>query len=365
MIITNTPAIVPCDPLKRRKIQPDQCVFFDIETTGLSWKSSHLYLLGAVYREEGQWIHRQWFCQRPGEEKEVLLQFSELLNSHQWLIHYNGNTFDVPYLMHKFTFYNIRQSWEHLSQLDLYQELLPYKKLLGLKHMRQKDLEILSGINRDDPFSGGELISHYQEYLKSGDKELYEILSLHNREDVEGMLQLLPLLLIPELFQGNLTDTMDILLADPETVVLHIPLTESFPVSLYKENQWYDLRVNTSECLLRIPVFQGTLRYFFPNYKDYYYLPLEDEAIHKSVGAYVDKEHREKAKACNCYKKVFGKFLPEFEPVFQPEFHREYKDPIGWFSLDKIFPTDGTESENPALLQAYANHLLKHASHCN
>ena len=175
----------------------------------------------------------------------------------------------------------------------------------------------------------------------------------------------MPLLLIPELFQGNLTDTMDILLADPETVVLHIPLTESFPVSLYKENQWYDLRVNTSECLLRIPVFQGTLRYFFPNYKDYYYLPLEDEAIHKSVGAYVDKEHREKAKACNCYKKVFGKFLPEFEPVFQPEFHREYKDPIGWFSLDKIFPTDGTESENPALLQAYANHLLKHASHCN
>ncbi|MGN1141195.1 MAG: hypothetical protein ACI4TF_08335, partial [Oliverpabstia sp.] len=164
---------------------------------------------------------------------------------------------------------------------------------------------------------------------------------------------------------GNLTYKTDVCMTDSETIVLQISLAESLPISLHIKNQWYDLQVNTSECLLRIPVYQGTMRYFFPNYKEYYYLPLEDEAIHKSVGTYVDKEHREKAKACNCYKKVSGKFLPEFEPLFQPEFHMEYKDPVGWFSLDKIFSTDGAGSENPALLQAYANHLLKHASHCN
>ena len=79
----------------------------------------------------------------------------------------------------------------------------------------------------------------------------------------------------------------------------------------------------------------GTRKYFFPNYKDYYYLPLEDQAIHKSVGTYVDKEHREKAKASNCYKKKEGIFLPQFSTVFTPSFRREYKDEVQWFEADE------------------------------
>ena len=153
MIINNIPAPVPADFPAAEQISSDQCLFFDIETTGLSWRRSHLYLLGAVFFENDQWVHRQWFCQRPGEEKEVLLQFAQLLNSRTHLIHFNGNTFDVPYLMHKYTFYRLEQSWDHLSHLDLYKRLLPCKKLLGLEHMRQKDLEVLAGIHRKDPFT--------------------------------------------------------------------------------------------------------------------------------------------------------------------------------------------------------------------
>lgn len=352
MIINNIPAPVPADSLAAEQLPPNQCLFFDIETTGLSWRRSHLYLLGAVFFENNQWVHRQWFCQRPGEEKEVLQQFAQLLNSRTHLIHFNGNTFDVPYLMHKYTFYQLEQSWDHLSHLDLYKRLLPCKKLLGLEHMRQKDLEVLAGIHREDPFTGGELITCYQEYLQTGDEKLYRTLLLHNQEDVEGMLKLLPLLAVPRLFQGTLTDSVSISARNDSTVCLSVSLKESIPVRLHLETPWYQMDTDGINCSLTVPILEGTLKHFFQNYKDYYYLPLEDEAIHKSVGAYVDKEHREKAKAANCYKKISGKFLPQFDAVFTPEFFREYKGFPCWFSPDDNFFSD------PAALTTYANHLL-------
>lgn len=353
MIINNIPASVPDDFLNDEQISPGQCIFFDIETTGLSWRRSHLYLLGAVFFENGRWIHRQWFCQKPGEEKEVLEQFSELLNSRRWLIHFNGNTFDVPYLMHKYTFYRIEQSWEHLSHVDIYQRLLPCKKLLGLQHMRQKDLEILAGIHREDPFTGSELISCYQEYLQTDDQRLYKMLILHNQEDVEGMISILPLLSIPRLFQGKLQNIPVNGTEQQDMITLRLSFPKPFPVKIQLETPWYQMDADQETCTLYIPIFEGTLKYFFSNYKDYYYLPLEDEAIHKSVGAYVDKEHREKAKACNCYKKMSGRFLPQFDAVFTPEFHREYKDSVQWFSFNTDFCADSDK------LKEYAAHLLQ------
>ena len=166
MITKEYPISVPVSFLEKTGISPETCLFFDIETTGLSWRRSHLYLLGAVFYTPEGWLQKQWFCQRPGEEKDLLEIFSSLLEQKKTLIHFNGNTFDIPYLMHKSTFYQMELNWDGTTSLDLYQKLLPFKKLLGLEHMRQKDLERYLGRSREDLFSGGELISLYQEYLR-------------------------------------------------------------------------------------------------------------------------------------------------------------------------------------------------------
>ena len=63
---------------------------------------------------------------------------------------------------------------------------------------------------------------------------------------------------------------------------------------------------------MRVPVLQGSLKYFYPDYRNYYYLPEEDRAIHKSVGCYVDSRFREKAKPDTCYVRKEGLFLPVF-----------------------------------------------------
>ncbi|MGN0252161.1 MAG: ribonuclease H-like domain-containing protein [Oliverpabstia sp.] len=357
-MITQTYHItIPSEILEAENIPAEDCLFFDIETTGLSWRQSHLYLLGIVLYENDQWTLKQWFCQRPSEEKEVIMIFSELLNAHKYLIHFNGSTFDVPYLMHKYTFYQLEQSWEHLEQIDLYRRLLPYKNCMGLTRMRQKDLEVYLGIYRKDTFTGGELINCYQEYLKSGDETLLAMLLLHNKEDVDGITALLSLLTIPQIFAGKfdteLTQIDLITTAGKEKPdILQISLPFSLPCILHSECEYYQLSVVSGHMVLSVPFVSGTRKYFFSNYKDYYYLPLEDQAIHKSVGAYVDKEHRERAKSFNCYQKKEGLFLPQFAPIFTPAFQREYKDPVLWFEADESLIQDKEK------MAAYMVHLI-------
>ena len=59
-----------------------------------------------------------------------------------------------------------------------------------------------------------------------------------------------------------------------------------------------------------MPVKKFTLKLFYPNFKDYYYLPIEDTCILKSIASGVDKPYRENATKETCYTKVSGRFLP-------------------------------------------------------
>ena len=105
---------------------------------------------------------------------------------------------------------------------------------------------------------------------------------------------------------------------------------------------------------LEIQGQQRELKFFFPNYKDYYYLPLEDTAIHKSVGAYVDAEHREKAKAANCYQRHQSLFFPQPSEIISPVFREEYK------AKDYFFEWKDALSEEKDLLYQYAAAVLSH-----
>lgn len=354
MLQKDYPVTLPDYILELEKISPEDCLFFDIETTGLSWKSSHLYLLGAVFLESGTWVHRQWFCQKSGEEKDMLLAFSELLSTRKLLLHYNGTTFDVPYLMHKYTFYQLPAPWDGIRQMDLYQLFSPLKKLLCLEHMRQKDLEQAIGLFREDLYSGGELIEVYKKYLLSGDDDLLEMLRLHNKEDVEGMLTLLPLFSIRALWTGNCQEFITCTHTSENDLLLSAQPEHPFPVSFEKELPHAVLHVTPDQLLLEIHPETGCKKLFYPNYRDYYYLPMEDEAIHKSVGAYVDKDHRERATPDNCYKKVTGCFYPQYEDIFTPAFRDERKEKNSWFLLPEDF------DENQEQLLKYLNHLLSH-----
>ena len=94
------------------------------------------------------------------------------------------------------------------------------------------------------------------------------------------------------------------------------------------------------------------LKYFYSNYKDYYYLPAEDIALHKSVSSFVDPEHRIPATASTCYSRKYSQFLPQWSIVVEPFFKRDYKSKELFFELtDEI-------KKNRKTFTNYANHVL-------
>ena len=82
---------------------------------------------------------------------------------------------------------------------------------------------------------------------------------------------------------------------------------------LYNHTELLD--VDPEEIKSRIPVICGELKHFYANYRDYYYLPAEDTAYHKSVSSFVDRSYRVQAKASTAYMKKTGSFVPVLKGV--------------------------------------------------
>ncbi len=312
----------------------EETLLFDIETSGLSAKNSSIYCIGYAFYREGELKLTQLFAEAPEEEKQLLLAFLELLPDFHQLLSYNGRTFDVRYLQEKCRFYALDPAILDMPHLDLYRLYTPYKKLLGTKEMKQKSLEQLLDTDRKDLYSGGELIQIYQEYVRHPEEEKEAILLLHNREDVYGLFLLTKLHALIALFSGSYQLTQ----FEPEEgdrplLALYLSLDEELPFSLSYYADGIFLYARKKSAVVKIPFFQGKARYYYDNYKDYYYFPEEDMAIHKMVAKFAASTHREKASAKTAYTWQEGSFLPFYDAA------REEKD------LPKLFYKDQAKKE--------------------
>jgi len=277
-------------------------LFFDIETTGLSWRNSVVYLIGLISFTGGQWELTQYFAETMAEEPDVLISFCRAASLKSCFIQYNGQRFDIPYVQHKCTQYKIPNPFENKEQLDLYQLFLPLKKLLKLKDFKQKDVEEFLKYPRKDTLSGRELIKKYQNYQQTPDTALLHLIFLHNHDDMMGMVSLLPLQAYQQLSKGEYT-VLNAELIESDlliTLQLFVPLPRQ--ISYHKEG--YYLTGQQTTVKLKVPVIQGVLKLHYPDYRNYYYLPLEDTSIHKSIGSYVDKSYRIQADPDHCYTKI-------------------------------------------------------------
>lgn len=302
------------------RLGADQPLFIDIETTGLSSERSKVYLVGCLFPHTNEcWGFRQWLTESPLEERLLLERVIAFCRDFSCLIHFNGSRFDLPFLHKRSEKLGLKDSFLTMDGLDLYQNIKKCKNLCGLTNVKQKSVEQFLNIERDDQYGGGELIPIYHQFVKTGNPKLLELLLLHNEEDVLGMLQILPMLCYFDLKSGAAAPGLPTVEEESDTeLFLRFPLELRLPqpVSFHTED-WYGIAKRDS-LRLKIPLRTGELRYYFPNYKDYYYLPAEDTAVHKSVAVYVDPKFRVKAKPENCYTKKSGLFLPVPEKISLP-----------------------------------------------
>ena len=349
------PETYPLDRIGPRK----DLLFFDIETTGFSGDTSQLYLIGCVYHDGFGWKLIQWFADTRQAEAKLLDAFFSFMKRFKILVHFNGDRFDIPYLEKCCRRLGLNHSFEGMKSLDIYRRVRPFRQLLGLESMKQKAIEQFLGVSRKDKYSGGQLIEVYRDYLHTHDKRLYDLLILHNEDDLKGMPAILPILSYPDLFESDFTLSSLEMCTAPQDEMPSEPYLQlrwnsqfSVPVPLDCTLDPVSMELLGNEIACSIRLCQGQLKHFYPDYRDYYYLPFEDTAIHRSVGEYVDRSARKKATAKTCYTKKKGLFLPQFGPLWEPSFKEDYKS-----SLTYAAYSDELLSQ-PQTASAYAKQLL-------
>ncbi|MCI8937041.1 MAG: ribonuclease H-like domain-containing protein [Lachnospiraceae bacterium] len=337
----------------------DRILFLDIETTGLLSSGSMIYLIGCAFYSEGNWIIRQWFAQSPEEEAELIKSFLSFAEDYTYLIHYNGNSFDLPFIKHKADQYGLSCDFSKIEGLDIYRRIAPYKNFLKLSDCKLKTVERFLGIKREDNYSGGELIQVYKDFIISHDYSLYHTLLLHNSDDMKGMLETLPILSYYDLFNSSLKARKvqanyynDIHGVPRKELILQLVTASPLPVPVTFMGKGCHFKGEKYEGTLIVPIYEEELKYFYANFKDYYYLPTEDIALHKSIASFVDKEYRQQAVASNCYTRKFSCYLPQWKILVEPFFKREYK------SRDLFFELTDDIKKNRQLFSDYASHVL-------
>ena len=402
---------------------PEDVLFFDIETTGLSARSAGLYLIGmltytvdaSITKERntsaptssittspdssepeaaGHWTLLQYFCEDVADEPAVLQAFFELLRTKKILISYNGDGFDIPFLRHTVEQYGLHTprphrstalqeradrvdcvdcpatdgsaiadarplySFDTVESFDLFKKFRPLKRLLDLPDLKLKSCERFLGIDREDRFTGGELIEVYFEWQKTKVPALLDTLLLHNAEDIANLPNLLPLLRYRSLPHSDFQLRAHECLQDGTTPLVHLSFTllSPMPPSAHapaengareatddRRQHWpaltlpkpmdlrgdfWALHAEGSAVELYVQLFEGERKLFFADFEHYYYLPAEDQVIHQSLAEFVDRSARKKACARNCYQRVSDCFLPECSEVYTPALRAEYRDKL-------------------------------------
>lgn len=360
MIIKNykIPNFSPAYPIEKLG-DKNTILFVDIETTGLSPSTASIYLMGCCFYEHGEWMIRQWLCECPEEEPDLLNAFAQHLKSYRTLIHFNGNQFDLPFIEKRAAFHKMNITFEGMTGIDIYKRIYPYRHFLRLTNCKQKTLEEFLSINREDMYSGGELIAVYKSFCQTHDEEALGLLLTHNRDDVYGMVRLLPILSYADFFNEALTVrkvetnmSKDAFGKAQKEILIYFSLHTALPkaISCHGNNCYFSGRNN--EGMIKVPVFCEEMKFFYSDYKNYYYLPNEDMAIHKSVSSFVDSAFREKATAATCYTRKTGEYLPQWDYLFEPFFKREYESKALFFELTDSF------KENREAFSQYASHIL-------
>lgn len=374
-------------------IDAEKILYFDIETTGFSADTSSLYLIGCCYKKEKHFHFIQWFADTYDSEPELLHAFFQFMRHFSALVHFNGDTFDIPYLEKKCIQYSLPYDFSSIESIDIYKKISPYRKKLSLENLKLKTIENFLSISRKDMMDGGKLIKLYGSYMQEkfknknpeNVKELQHILLLHNQEDVQNLPAITSILSYTDLFQ-TLPEILnagfyekdkvseisfhDLFFKDklPAYYCITFTVPLLFSSMLKKNTDFYYpilnsdkmvvLTLSKKNAVLTIPIINDKLNYYYPNYKDYFFLPKEDKAIHKSVGIYVEKEYRKKATADTAYLPQEGLFLPQLEPVFTPAFQYKRKNPLTFFQLTEM--TDfQSEQFQLFLLQWWKKLLLK------
>lgn len=173
---------------KSNRVEVEEVLFLDLETTGLSM--CPVFLVGTMECTPDGFIFKQYFARDYSEEISIVSAISERLKNTRMLITFNGKTFDEPFLRNRSIATGIKpaQADSHLDLLHearrIYRGKLPNCKLQTLE-------KYICGRTREDDIPGAEIPAAYHEFVRTGNANKIQSIMMHNLYDILTMADLM------------------------------------------------------------------------------------------------------------------------------------------------------------------------------
>ncbi len=170
---------------------PEEYLFIDTETTGLSGGAGTLAFLIGVGRMEGnELVITQVLMRDYPQESMLMRRFIQMLRGVRCLVTYNGASFDLPLLEGRMTINRMGEDFSGFQHIDLLHAARRIFKLrLGRCSLTRMEEEVF-GEKRTDDLPGSEVPRRYFDYLNSRDEGLLKDVLDHNRQDIASLARL-------------------------------------------------------------------------------------------------------------------------------------------------------------------------------
>ncbi len=173
------------------RLKPEDVLFLDTETTGLSGGAGTLaFEVGLGYLAGNQFVTEQYLMRDYNEEGYLLRHVADRLRAIPALVTFNGRTFDVPLLRGRLLMNRMRDDCVSDAHFDaLYPSRRVWKLRLGRCTLQRLEEAVL-GVTREDDLPGAQVPQTYFKYLQN--RDFYPIARIldHNRQDVVSLAQL-------------------------------------------------------------------------------------------------------------------------------------------------------------------------------
>ncbi|HVP15134.1 MAG TPA: ribonuclease H-like domain-containing protein [Terriglobales bacterium] len=183
-----TPPAHETELVELSRLGLEQALFLDLETCGLA--STTLFLAGTMHWNGGDFVLRQYFARHYGEEGPLLRALAESMSGFEFLVTFNGKTFDVPFLLARAVVHGVRIGLppRHLDLLHAARRR--WRGELADCRLRTIEARVCRRWRVGD-VPGDEIPGLYHDFVKRGDPYRLVPVFHHNLLDVVTMAEIL------------------------------------------------------------------------------------------------------------------------------------------------------------------------------
>lgn len=243
------------DYIKNSNIFSKKYIVLDIETSGVSRIHSKVLVAGILF-SDGKFI--QYAITDENEEKELLEELSQILND-QYIITFNGDIFDIPFIKSRMEFHGLEPFIEQ-SSFDIRRYLIKNKYITDINSFSLKEVENYHEIKRFEDFELDSDIDFYTFEEFKNDK--FEKILLHNKYDVINTNALLDLVNKIEesknIYLNERTIKIDSIFHEKNILEIKGNIIPEI-MDYFIEGHNYSLSINNSSFKLRLHIIEGFL----------------------------------------------------------------------------------------------------------